>query len=108
MTILYVIRTRILPVLPCRSTAVRRTHWLTSGRLPALAPSGSTPGPLHNCRAEGAGVAREHSGGKRTLVPTLRSDLFSPSPVNSREPATLRKSKARAMRCSTRPFGLIL
>ena len=108
VALLAVIRTRILPVLPCRSAAAHHTHWLTSDRLLALAPSGSTPAPLHNFRAGGAGVACEPSGGKRALAPTLRSDLLSPSPVNRRKPASLRKSEARAMHRSTRPFGLIL
>ena len=58
MASLDVIRAEILPELPRRSTAAHRTHWLTSDRLPALEPSGSSPAPLHNSRAGGGGRAR--------------------------------------------------
>ena len=103
-----VIRAEIFPELPRRSTVAHRTHWLASGRLPALEPSGSSPAPLHNSRAGGEGRAREPSGGKRTLAPTLRSDLESPLPVNRQKPASFRKSTARAMHRRARSVGLIL
>ena len=103
-----VIRAEILPGLPRRSTVAHHTHWLTSDRVPALEPSGSSSAPLHNSRAGGEGRAREPSGGKRTLAPTLRSDLESPLPVNRQKPASFRKSTARAMRRRARPVGLIL
>ena len=52
-----VIRAEILPESPPRSTAAHHTHWLTSGRLPALEPSGSSSAPLQNSRAGGEGCA---------------------------------------------------